>query len=66
MNRYPSESVERMDQQWAETEAERNARLRAKRYGVQRAIGACRHDFGPAPNPDGMPCRLGCGAIYQA
>lgn len=29
--KYPSESVERMDRQWAETEEERNERLRRKR-----------------------------------
>lgn len=31
MSRYPSESVERFDQQFRETEGERNARLREKR-----------------------------------
>ena len=40
------------------------AEIREK-HGVQRAIAACRHDFGPEPDPDGTPCRLGCGAIYQ-
>lgn len=39
MNRYPSASVERIDQQWAETEDERNARLRAKR--LKRRQGEC-------------------------
>jgi hypothetical protein len=31
MSRYPSDDVERIDQQWAETEDERNERLRQKR-----------------------------------
>jgi hypothetical protein len=35
-------------------------------HGVQQAIGACNHDFGPNPDPDGTRCRNGCGAIYQA
>jgi hypothetical protein len=35
--RYPSESVERMDQQWAESEEERSARLRRKRLAVAHA-----------------------------
>ena len=65
MNRYPSEDVARFDQQFAETEQERSERQRAKRLSVQRAIGACAHDFGPNPDPDGTQCRKGCGAIYQ-
>lgn len=32
---------------------------------VQRSIGACSHDFGPNPDPDGTRCLKGCGAIYQ-
>lgn len=36
MNRYPSEDVARFDQQFAETEDERNARLRRKRKAIPR------------------------------
>ncbi len=34
MGRYPSDDVARFDQQFAETQSERNARLRAKRKGL--------------------------------
>jgi hypothetical protein len=59
MSRYPSESVERMDQQWAETEEERNARLADKR--IARSLrGKLCEGCPPAdvPNARGrcLPC----------
>ena len=39
MGRYPSSDVERIDQQWAETESERNERLRRKRLKASSPYG---------------------------
>lgn len=51
--RYPSESIERMDQQWADTEAERNERLRRKRQLREHEV--VRHSDGTqfVPTEDG-------------
>lgn len=35
----------------------------SEKASVQRAGGACKHDFGPNPDPDGTRCLKGCGAI---
>jgi hypothetical protein len=65
MSRYPSESVERMDQQWAETEDERNARLADKRIARSLAGKLC-SDCPPAEFPDAprrcAPCPRRRGA----
>lgn len=44
MSRYPSEDVARFDQQFAETETERNERLKARRIAKIKANTADPHD----------------------
>ena len=58
-NRYPSRSVERMDQQWAEIEDERNARLADKRIARSLAGKLC-EGCPPAEFPDASTRCLPC------
>lgn len=62
MNRYPNESVARFDSQFAESQSERNDRLRANRDNrladrllvLIADLSACLADEGPDFSEDGL------------